>query len=62
MVHIRGLIEPLLSGRRHKNRDRTTELVAPPPGDYESKTAIVSYTELACFQPSVFLTQILGQA
>ena len=29
----------------------TTEVVAPPPGDYESKTAIVSYTKLACFQP-----------
>ena len=25
--------------QRYRNRDRTTEVVAPPPGDYESKTA-----------------------
>jgi len=31
--------------QRHRNRDRTTEVVAPPPGDYESKTTIISYTK-----------------
>jgi len=28
--------------QRRRNRDRTTEIVARPPGDYESEAAVVS--------------------
>ena len=42
-------------GQRHRNRDRTTDIVARPPGDYEIEAAIVTFVTHS------LLKQILGQ-
>jgi len=49
------------SRQRHRNKDRTMEVVARAPADYESEAAIVSYKKYPIFNQA-FLKVILGQS
>jgi len=52
--------QPPVGRQRHRNRDRTTEVVTPPSSDYESEVAMVSYIDSSAFNQVFILTQILG--